>query len=57
MYLTTHAMAQSSQRSISVTRYDVVIVGAGPYRLSTAAHFLGTWIKGSSLGKAIATLV
>src|SRR5262245_26965140 len=33
--------------------YDVVVVGAGPYGLSTAAHLLGRGLRVATFGKAL----
>jgi ribulose 1,5-bisphosphate synthetase/thiazole synthase len=30
-----------TQESVATAQYDVVVVGAGPYGLTTAAHLLG----------------
>src|SRR5579862_6725497 len=38
--VSTSVDVRISQRSVSAANYDVVIVGAGPYGLSTAAHLL-----------------
>lgn len=42
---------QVAQHSVSVEAYDAVIVGAGPYGLSTAAHLQGQGLKVAILGK------
>jgi len=39
--------------SRSDTHYDVVVVGAGPYGLSTAAHLLGRGLKVGVFGKTL----
>ena len=36
---------QRTGRSVPTPHYDVVVVGAGPYGLSTAAHLLGRGLK------------
>jgi lysine/ornithine N-monooxygenase len=40
-------------RSRSVPRYDAVVVGAGPYGLSTAAHLLGRGLRVGVFGKTL----
>ncbi|GCF08210.1 NAD(P)-binding domain-containing protein [Dictyobacter arantiisoli] len=42
---------QTSQQSPLVTKYDVVVVGAGPYGLTTAAHLIGKGLKVGVFGK------
>ena len=36
-------------------RWDVVVVGAGPYGLSTAAHLLGRGLRVAVVGKLLET--
>ncbi len=42
-----------SQRSVSAAKYDVVIVGAGPYGLSTAAHLLDHGLAVAVFGRPL----
>ena len=44
---------EASQRSVSTARYDAVVVGAGPYGLSTAAHLLGRGLTVAVFGKTL----
>ncbi len=44
---------QKPQGAIPSAQYDVVIVGAGPYGLSSAAHLLGQGLKVAIFGKPI----
>lgn len=44
---------QKSQPVAPVARYDVVVVGAGPYGLSAAAHLLGRGLKVAIFGKPL----
>ncbi len=44
---------QAPQESVPITYVDVVIVGAGPYGLSTAAHLLGKGLKVAIFGKPL----
>ena len=39
--------------SVSVAQYDAVVVGAGPYGLSTAAHLLGRGLTVAVFGKTL----
>ncbi len=39
-----------SQRTVSTAQYDVVVVGAGPYGLTTAAHLLKSDLKVAIFG-------
>lgn len=41
------------QQSASFPRYDAVVVGAGPYGLSAAAHLLGRGLKVAVFGKIL----
>jgi len=51
--VSTVSDVKKSLPSVSVTQYDVVIVGAGPYGLSTAAHLLGQGLKVAVFGKTL----
>jgi cation diffusion facilitator CzcD-associated flavoprotein CzcO len=42
-----------TQESIATTQYDVVVVGAGPYGLTTAAHLFGKGLKVAIFGKPL----
>lgn len=44
---------QRTGRSVPTPHYDVVVVGAGPYGLSTAAHLLGRGLKIAIFGKPV----
>src|SRR5437867_8813114 len=44
---------ETSQQSVSVEQYDAVVVGAGPYGLSTAAHLLGRGLTVAVFGKTL----
>jgi thioredoxin reductase len=44
---------EKSQTSVPVTQYDVVVVGAGPYGLSTAAHLIGRGLHVAVFGKVL----
>src|SRR5579859_4219896 len=44
---------QKSQPSAAVAEYDAVVVGAGPYGLSTAAHLLGRGLNVAVFGKTL----
>src|ERR1700730_629255 len=41
------------QGSVPTAHYDVVVVGAGPYGLSTAAHLLGWGLRVAFFGKPL----
>lgn len=41
------------QASTTSTHYDAVVVGAGPYGLSTAAHLIGKGLKVAIFGKPV----
>jgi len=45
--------AQKEQQEKAVTQYDVVIVGAGPYGLSIAAHLLAKGLNVAIFGKPL----
>lgn len=51
--MSTVSDVKKSLPSISVAQYDAVIVGAGPYGLSTAAHLLGQGLKVAVFGKTL----
>ncbi|GCE17393.1 NAD(P)-binding domain-containing protein [Dictyobacter kobayashii] len=42
---------QESQQSTPVAQYDVIVVGAGPYGLTTAAHLIGKGLNVAVFGK------
>jgi thioredoxin reductase len=42
-----------TQESIATAQYDVVVVGAGPYGLTTAAHLLGKGLQVAIFGKPL----
>ena len=44
---------QASQLSVSAPQYDAVVVGAGPYGLSTAAHLLERGLAVAVFGKTL----
>src|SRR5438552_5152595 len=44
---------ETSQQSVSVAQYDAVVVGAGPYGLSTAAHLLGQGLSVAVFGRTL----
>lgn len=44
---------QKPQGSLPTAHYDVVVIGAGPYGLSTSAHLLGQGLRVASFGKPI----
>ena len=43
------------RNTVSNGRYDAVVVGAGPYGLSTAAHLQGRGLRVGLFGKALPT--
>lgn len=45
--------ASISQHAASTTTYDVVVMGAGPYGLSTAAHLQGCGLEVAVFGKPL----
>src|SRR5207245_2891617 len=44
---------QASRQSVSAPQYDAVVVGAGPYGLSTAAHLLERGLTVAVFGKTL----
>ncbi|GAC1388748.1 MAG: hypothetical protein NVS4B11_11400 [Ktedonobacteraceae bacterium] len=44
---------EQAQKIVPVTRYDVVVVGAGPYGMTTAAHLRGRGLKVAIFGKPL----
>ncbi len=44
---------QTSPRALPAAHYDAVVVGAGPYGLSTAAHLLGRGLRVAVFGKTV----
>ncbi|HLI88358.1 MAG TPA: NAD(P)-binding domain-containing protein [Ktedonobacteraceae bacterium] len=44
---------QETQQPVSVTQYDAVVVGAGPYGLATAAHLRGRGLNVAIFGKTL----
>jgi thioredoxin reductase len=42
-----------TQESVATAQYDVVVVGAGPYGLTTAAHLLGKGLRVAVFGKPL----
>src|SRR5437016_3390041 len=44
---------QKVESSVPVTHYDAVVMGAGPYGLSTAAHLRGRGLKVAIFGKPL----
>ncbi len=44
---------QKPQGSVPTSHYDAIVVGVGPYGLSTSAHLLGQGLKVASFGKPI----
>lgn len=51
--MTLSVDALKPQNSAPPGRYDVVVVGAGPYGLSTAAHLLGKGLRVAVFGRPI----
>jgi cation diffusion facilitator CzcD-associated flavoprotein CzcO/CelD/BcsL family acetyltransferase involved in cellulose biosynthesis/predicted ATP-grasp superfamily ATP-dependent carboligase len=45
--------AETSPQSVAVAQFDAVVVGAGPYGLSTAAHLLGRGLTVAVFGKPV----
>ena len=44
---------EKAQTSVPVSQYDVVVVGAGPYGLSVAAHLIGRGLHVAVFGKVL----
>ncbi|HEX4207410.1 MAG TPA: NAD(P)-binding domain-containing protein [Ktedonobacteraceae bacterium] len=44
---------QKIQQSVPTAQYDVVVIGAGPYGLTTAAHLRGKGLKVAIFGKPL----
>ena len=44
---------EQAQKTVPVTQYDVVVVGAGPYGMTTAAHLRGRGLKVAIFGKPL----
>src|SRR5881396_1805228 len=44
---------EASRQAVSAAQYDAVVVGAGPYGLSTAAHLLGRGLRTAVLGRKL----
>lgn len=44
---------ETSRQPVSVAHYDAVVVGAGPYGLSTAAHLLGRGLSVAVFGRTL----
>jgi len=51
--VSTVSNGKKSLEAVSLAHYDDVIVGAGPYGLSTAAHLLGQGLKVAIFGKTL----
>jgi pyruvate/2-oxoglutarate dehydrogenase complex dihydrolipoamide dehydrogenase (E3) component len=51
--VTTSLNIQKPQSSVPTVKYQVVVVGAGPYGLSVAAHMMGKGLKVGVFGKPI----
>lgn len=51
--MTTSLNVRKPQGSVPTVKYQVVVVGAGPYGLSVAAHLMGKGLKVGVFGKPI----
>ena len=51
--MSVSVVTQLSTQSVSVADYDAVVVGAGPYGLSTAAHLLWRGLRAGVFGKPL----